>query len=478
MQHASRLSALFLPLVVLAFLLSHAASADARALPEFTELVRESSPSVVNISTSKTRNAGSSRRGQPRNPFEDFFEREEGEPEEEGPRARPFESESLGSGVIIEADGYIITNYHVVEDAQEIVVRLSDRRQFDAEVVGYDRGSDLALLKIEAEDLPVARIGDSTDLEVGSWVLAIGSPFGFEHSATAGIISAKQRSLPRENYVPFLQTDVAINPGNSGGPLYNLDGEVVGINSHIYSRSGGFMGLSFAIPIELAMNVVTQLKDDGKVTRAWLGVLVQEVDRELAESFDMDRAYGALVARVVGDGPGDRAGLEEGDIIVSFDGQEIPTSSALPPMVGRMPVNHDARVELIRDGEMQELTITLAALPDRTVRQRGQAPLEQPPETADADERLGLTVRELTDDERAALDLEDGVLIEELADGPAREGNLAANDVITMLNQKRVDSLETFNEIVSQLPTGRSVPILVHRDGGPRFFALRLPDDE
>lgn len=478
MQHASRLSALLLPLMVLAFLLSHAASADARALPEFTELVRESSPAVVNISTSKTHNSRSSRRGQPRNPFEDFFEREQGEPEEEGPRARPFESESLGSGVIIEADGYIITNYHVVEDAQEIVVRLSDRRQFDAEVVGYDRGSDLALLKIDADDLPVARIGDSTDLEVGSWVLAIGSPFGFEHSATAGIISAKQRSLPRENYVPFLQTDVAINPGNSGGPLYNLDGEVVGINSHIYSRSGGFMGLSFAIPIELAMNVVTQIKDDGKVTRAWLGVLVQEVDRELAESFDMDRAYGALVARVVGDGPGDKGGLEEGDIIVSFDGQEIPTSSALPPMVGRMPINHDARVELIRDGEMQEVTITLAALPDRSVRQRGQAPLEQTPETADADERLGITVRELTDEERAALDLEDGVLIEELADGPAREGNLATNDVITMLNQKRVDSLENFNEIVSELPTGRSVPILVHRDGGPRFFALRLPDDE
>lgn len=478
MQHAPRLPVLLLPLALLAFLLSHAAVADARALPEFTELVRESSPSVVNISTSKTRSAGSSRRGQPQNPFEDFFGREEGEPEEEGPRARPFESESLGSGVIIESDGYIVTNYHVVEDAQEIVVRLSDRRQFDAEVVGYDRGSDLALLKIDADDLPVARIGDSTDLEVGSWVLAIGSPFGFEHSATAGIISAKQRSLPRENYVPFLQTDVAINPGNSGGPLYNLDGEVVGINSHIYSRSGGFMGLSFAIPIELAMNVVTQLKDDGRVTRAWLGVLVQEVDRELAESFDMDRAYGALVARVIGDGPGDRGGLEEGDIIVSFDGQEIPTSSALPPMVGRMPVDHEARVEVIRDGELQEMTVTLAALPDQSVRQRGQAPLEQPPETADADDRLGITVRELSDEERAELDLEDGVLIEELVDGPASEANLAANDVITMLNQQRVDSLETFNEIVSELPTGRSVPILVHRDGGPRFFALRLSDDE
>ena len=480
MQHSSRLPVLLLPLALFAFLLAYAGAVDARALPEFTELVKESSPSVVNISTSKTRTTGSSSRRQPPNPFEDFFAPEREEEEESGPRARPYKSESLGSGVIIEADGYIITNYHVVEDAQEILVRLSDRRQYDAEVVGYDRGSDLALLKIDAEDLPVARIGDSTDLEVGSWVLAIGSPFGFEHSATAGIISAKQRSLPRENYVPFLQTDVAINPGNSGGPLYNLDGEVVGINSHIYSRSGGFMGLSFAIPIELAMNVVTQLREDGKVTRAWLGVLVQEVDRELAESFDMDRAYGALVARVVSGGPGSKAGLEEGDIIVSFDGQEIPTSSALPPMVGRMPVDHEARVEVIREGELREVTVMLAALPDQSVRQRGQAPLqEEQPETADAHDRLGITVRELTDEERAELDLDEGgVLIEEVGEGPAQEGSLVAQDVITMLNQKRVDSLDTFNEIVSELPTGRSVPILVHRDGGPRFFALRLSDDD
>lgn len=459
-----------------------AGTAQARELPAFTELVSENSPAVVNISTTQTRSSRTEgREGLPNlpedHPFREFFERfGEDAPGGPAPDPGPFQGQSLGSGFIISSDGDIITNYHVVKDASEVVVRLSDRRQFTAEVVGFDERSDLALLTIDADDLPTVRFGNSADMDVGEWVLAIGSPFGFEHSVTAGIISAKQRSLPQDNYVPFIQTDVAINPGNSGGPLFNLNGEVIGINSHIYSRSGGFMGLSFAIPIELALNVVEQLRSTGRVARGWLGVLIQDVNRELAESFDMDRPYGALVAQVVPDSPAADAGLRVGDVIVRFNGQEVGTSSALPPMVGRMPVDSEVTLEVVREGERREISVNLGELPD----EREQASVEPGrPEGPANVEMLGLRVRELTREEREQTGMEQGgVLVERVGEGPGAAAGIRRNDVITMLNQERIEGVEDFRRVVKNLPRGRSVPVLVRRDGGPRFFAFRLPEDD
>ncbi len=461
-------------------------SVDARGgLPAFTDLVEVNSPAVVNISTTKKQRGGTGRegRGMPEDvpedhPFRDFFDRfdEEGPPGRMPRRPGP-RGESLGSGFILSDDGHIVTNYHVVQDAEEIVVRLSDRRQFTAELVGHDERSDLAVLKIDADDLPTLNIGSSTELKVGEWVVAIGAPFGFDYSVTAGIVSAKQRSLPTESYVPFIQTDVAINPGNSGGPLFNLDGEVVGINSHIFSQSGGFMGLSFAIPIELAMNVVQQLRDTGEVERGWLGVLIQDVSRDLAESFGMDRPYGALVAQVINDSPAEKAGLEAGDVIITFDGQEIGTSSELPPRVGQMPVHSNIALEVVRDGDIRELTVELGALPDDP-QARGQAPLEQRSEEPAETEKLGLRLRDLTDKQRDELGLDQGgVLVDRVDEGPASDAGLSSGDVITMINQKRVSSLSEFEEAARDLPSDRSIPILVYRDGGPRFFAFRVPDD-
>jgi len=327
-------------------------SALAGSLPDFTELVERNAPAVVNISTVSHGKPGYHQFHNPENmplpensPFNDLFRRffdEEGKGE-----MPPEDSESLGSGFIISKDGYVLTNHHVVDGADEVIVRLNNRKSYEAKVVGSDEASDIALLKIDAENLPAVRIGNSKNLKIGAWVLAIGSPFGFDATVTAGIVSAKGRSLPSENYVPYIQTDVAINPGNSGGPLFNLDGEVVGINSQIFSRSGGFMGLSFAIPIELAMNVADQLRKEGHVTRGYLGVLIQDVDRNLAETFGMSRPQGALVARVIKDSPAAKGGLRVGDIILTFNDQPLRNSSQLPPLVGTMTVGEDARLQVL-----------------------------------------------------------------------------------------------------------------------------------
>ena len=343
-------------------------TAFARSLPDFTELVERNRAAVVNISTTQRRPAASGRPSMPRgfeipdlpedSPFREFFRRFFGEGEIE-----EFDAQSLGSGFIISADGFIISNNHVVRNADEIIVRLSDRREYQARVVGTDEPSDVAVLKIDAEGLPVARLGTGYELKVGEWVLAIGSPFGFDHSVTAGIVSAKGRSLPRENYVPFIQTDVAINPGNSGGPLFNLDGEVVGVNSQIFSRTGGFMGLSFAIPIDVAMEVADQLRETGRVSRGWLGVLIQDVTRELAESFSMAKPQGALVAKVLEGSPAKRAGFEVGDILLSFDERSIERSSDLPPIVGRTRVGREVPVEILRGGQSMTLMVITDELP-------------------------------------------------------------------------------------------------------------------
>jgi serine protease Do len=451
----------------------------AGGLPDFTRLVEEYSPVVVNISTTQKRSTVSHLRREFRipdlpedSPFHDFFRRFLEEGEEGG---REYNATSLGSGFIISNDGYILTNHHVVAEADEIIVRLSDRREFEAEVIGSDKRSDTALLKIEAEDLPIIKVGQSSDLKVGEWVLAIGSPFGFDHSVTAGIVSAKGRSLPRENYVPFIQTDVAINPGNSGGPLFNLDGEVVGVNSQIYSRTGGFMGLSFAIPIEVAMNVADQLRTKGRVTRGWLGVLIQDVTRELADSFGMDHPYGALVAKVLPDSPAEAAGLQAGDIVLEYDGKKIANATMLPPLVGASVVGKGSVLTVLRKGKRQEIRVTIGELPEED-----ELAMRDAPGHKKRVRLLGLAVGDLSDEQRRELSLGTeggGVLVRDVKEGPARAAGIRPGDVIQMLNNTPVNSVSELKELVDDLPKGKSVAVLVLRKTGPLFLALRVPDE-
>ena len=363
----SRFPAGILLAAALAFFAWTPGSSAAIVLPDFVSLVAEHGPTVVNISAARRSPPAFAPESESSpiphlpedSPYYEFFRRYY----YGSPRNERFRTRSFGSGVIISSDGYIICNHHVIRDAEDIAVRLSDWREFEAEVVGVDERSDIGLLKIDAAGLPAARIGSGQDLQVGEWVLAIGSPFGLEHSVTAGIVSAKGRSLPSENYVPFIQTDVAINPGNSGGPLFNLAGEIVGINSHIISETGGFMGLSFAIPIEVAMDVADQLSTRGRVSRAWLGVLVDDVSPRLAEFLDMDRPRGAWIARVLPDGPAAAAGLREDDIVLEFDGNIVSRSSDLPPIVGRTPVGTRVPVKILRDGQARTLHVLTVELP-------------------------------------------------------------------------------------------------------------------
>jgi serine protease Do len=385
--------------------------------------------------------------------------------------ATPQESSSLGSGFIISKDGYILTNHHVVNNASEILVRLKDRRELVAKLIGSDESSDVALLKIEAKDLPVVEIGSSDELQVGEWVLAIGTPFGFDQSATAGIVSAKGRSLPDGNYVPFIQTDVAINPGNSGGPLFNMKGKVVGINSQIYSRSGGYMGLSFAIPMDLAMNVVEQIKSKGKVTRGWLGVQIQDVNRQLAESFAMDRPYGALIAKIIPGGPAEKAGLQIGDIIVEFNGQTIETSGELPPRVGVTPVDEKATIKIIRQGEKHELSIKVGLLPNQPLAQANEAAAPN----ENLNNRLGIAVNDLTTEQRQQLQVEkNGVFVQKVGKGPAQDTGIQPGDVILRIQNNVVRDTADFNKIVSKLPVSKSIALLVQRNGSPIFVAFKL----
>ncbi|MFO7592944.1 MAG: DegQ family serine endoprotease [Pseudomonadota bacterium] len=450
---------------------------QARDLPEFTRLVEKYSPAVVNISTTQKTSQQRLPHGLeipdlPKGtPWDDLLERFFGE-NGNGP-IPDHEARSLGSGFIIDSDGYILTNNHVVEGAEEIVVRLSDRRELVAELIGADKRSDIALLKVDAGDLPEIEVGTSKDLKVGEWVMAIGSPFGFDHSVSVGVVSALGRNLPSENYVPFIQTDVAINPGNSGGPLFNLDGEVVGINSQIYSRTGGFMGLSFAIPIDVAMDVAGQIKEQGYVSRGWLGVLIQDVTRDLAESFDMERPYGALVAQVVEDSPAAKAGLEVGDIIIEFNGEEVTDSSDLPPLVGRARANSDAKLKLLRNGKVRSLKVHIAELPAEEELQQARG--GEPKMKTD---RLGLQVSALSDAQRNELELADGgVLVQRVDSGAAAQAGIRRGDVIIKLNNESVQNPQQYQELVDGLPEGHSVPVLVMRRSGPLFLALRVPED-
>lgn len=461
----------------LAVMLLIAAAGNAQArfgLPDFTGLVRENAPAVVNISTSqKAGEEGEESRPQPpfpqRRPFQDHFRQFFDDPLP--PRA--YDAQSLGSGFIISKDGYILTNAHVVVDAGQIIVRLSDRREFEARLVGLDKYSDLAVLKIPAQALPTVTIGKSA-AQPGEWVLAIGSPFGFEHSVTAGIVSATGRSLPSEDYVPFIQTDVAINPGNSGGPLINLDGEVVGVNSHIYTRTGGFMGLSFAIPIEIAMDVANQIRNSGKVTRGWLGVLIQDVSSGLAESFGMDKPKGALISRVIPHSPAAQAGFRIGDVIVGYGGHEVPESAALPPMVGRTAVGKDVPITVLRDGRLRQLHAFIAKLPTAT-QFSGELPQKAPAEV----EQLGITVEALSGDQRRALGLGSdgpGIMVTEVQDGPARAAGMHRGDVITHVNREQIQSATGFQELIAAFLQARhaAVSMLIRRDGRDHTLVLQI----
>jgi serine protease Do len=375
---------------------------------------------------------------------------------------------------VISSDGYILTNYHVVADADEVQVRFSDRRFYDAKVIGSDKGSDVALIKIEATDLPTVKIGKSSELEVGEWVLAIGSPFGFDHTVTAGIVSAKGRSLPSENYVPFIQTDVAINPGNSGGPLFNLDGEVIGVNSQIYSRTGGFMGLSFAIPIELAINVADQLREHGRVSRGYLGVLIQDVDRNLAESFGMAQPYGALVSKVMADSPADRGGVEVGDVILAFNGQRLLNSSQLPPLVGASRVEEDASLRVLRNGKEITLSVRVGRLAEDE-----ELPEAVPAKTEpDQIEQLGLAVIDIEPQVRKELGLEEpgGALVGQVSPGAAQDAGIRRGDIVLMFDGVDVKNAAHLRELIDGSEDKRTVAVLVKRGDSPLFMALRLKD--
>jgi serine protease Do len=447
--------------VVAVLLAGAAGGVRAAELPDFTKLVEQNAPSVVNISTVRRRAAS-------RDDVEEFFRRFRS-PDGRGEYVPP---RSLGSGFIVSKDGYILTNNHVVDRADEILVRLNDRRELVATLIGADPRSDLALIKVDASDLPIVRIGDSESLKVGEWVLAIGSPFGFDYSVTAGIVRAKGRSLPTdqgENYVPFIQTDVAINPGNSGGPLFDLSGRVVGINSQIYSNSGGFMGVSFAIPIDVAMEVVDQLKTTGRVSRGWLGVMIQEVSRDLAESFGLDRPHGALVSQVIDGSPAETGGILAGDIIVSFNGKAIDRSSELPHYVGRAPAGKKARLGVVREGKRTEIDVEIGELPDAD-----GAPVAARP-GAPAQLAIGLGVEELPVAQRERLGIAGGVRVVQ-SEGPASDAGIQPGDVITRLNNTEVRNTEDFARIAEGLTPGSLVPVLVIRGETPTFLPLRVPE--
>jgi serine protease Do len=439
------------------------ASAPARGLPDFSALVEQYGPAVVNISTTANVHAEAQQfqiPGEPGDPFYEFFRRFQ-PPVPQGDTIR----KGVGSGFIVSADGYILTNAHVVDDASEVTVKLTDNREFSAKVIGADRRTDVALVKIDAKNLPVVRIGEAAKSRVGEWVAAIGSPFGLENTVTAGIISAKSRSLPDENYVPFIQTDVAINPGNSGGPLFNMAGEVIGINSQIYSRTGGYMGLSFAVPIEVAMKVKTDLQKYGKVTRGRLGVTIQGVSKELADSFGLKKPQGALVAAVESKSPADKAGIKTGDIILAVDGRDIDNSIDLPRVIGESRPGTQVKLKVWRQGEMKEVNAFL-----------GEAPAEK---VAKADtggskeksSKLGVAVRPLTEDERRQIETDSGLLVEQAGGAAARAG-VQAGDVILAFNNQPLKSVDQLRRLVDK--SHGSIALLIQREGNKIYVPIRL----
>jgi len=442
--------------------------------PDFTGIVQRFGPAVVNISVTGAAadddgggdDAAALPRGaDPDDPFFQFFKRFGGPgfgPNFAVPRGQPM-LRGEGSGFIVSPDGLILTNAHVVRGASEVTVKLTDRREFQARVLGRDDKTDVAVLKIDAKNLPTLPLGNPRDLRVGEWVLAIGSPFGFENSVTAGVVSAKGRSLPDDSFVPFIQTDVAVNPGNSGGPLFNSRGEVVGINSQIFSRSGGYQGLSFAIPIDLAVRIKDQIVATGHATHARLGVTVQEVNQALADSFKLDKPAGALVAQVEPGSAADKAGLRTGDVIRAFDGQPIVQSGDLPALVGQAAPGKPATLEIWRNGKREDLRVTLGNASDTPARVAAG-------DNADK-ARLGLALRPLAPEESRAAGLQSGLVVEEVQ-GPAARAGVEPGDVIVAVNGNKVDSVEAMKRVIAH--AGKSVALLVQRNGQRLFVPVRI----
>lgn len=439
-------------------------------LPDFTELVEETGPAVVNIQVTQFGERAQMRadgmespHGQQEIPefFRRFFE-QPGVPQNGRPDRR-----GAGSGFILESDGYIITNHHVIDGADQIIVRLADRREFEAELVGSDPLSDVALLKIDAEKLPTLKLGDSKALRPGEWVVAIGSPFNFDQSVTAGIVSAKGRSTNQQQYVPFIQTDVAINRGNSGGPLINMDGEVVGINSWILSSGGGYMGLSFSIPIETANSAVKQLREHGKVSRGLLGVQVGAVNREMAEAFGLERPVGALVNDVNAGSAAERAGIEPGDVILAFNDELIESSGDLPPLVGVNPPGTEAEVLVSRNGKEKTFIVTLDALESDD-----EGNLTTSNSGSGQSNALGIVVEPINENRRRALgDPEGGVIVSHIESDSAFRAGLRTGDVILTINNQSVEDVGSFDEIADSLPEGKAVALRVMREGVTRYIA-------
>jgi len=467
--------------VPLLFAASTQAVAQDRILPDFTRLVEDQGAAVVNISTTQAARRPAALPQVPGIEDEEmleFFRRfiprqpRQGPGQGQGPGARP-ESRSLGSGFIISADGYILTNAHVVESADEINVRLTDKREFKAKVIGADKRTDLAVIRIEAASLPVVRFGDANKLKVGEWVVAIGSPFGFDNSVTAGIVSAKGRSLPQENFVPFIQTDVAINPGNSGGPLFNMRGEVVGINSQIYSRTGGFMGLSFAIPIDVALDVQRQLREKGRVSRGRIGVVIQEVTRDIATSFGLDRARGALVNSVEKGSPADKGGVEASDIITKFDGKTVEGSSDLPRIVGSTKPGSKVDLEVLRKGAARTVSVVVGELQEERLAMRDAPKGERKPVEVAAN-RLGLVVNELTPEQKKDLKLSSGLVVTDVRQDARAE--LRRGDILLTLVHKgqhnELKSVDQFNKLLAGLDKNAVITLHVRRGEQTAFVTV------
>ena len=450
---------------------SQPSKAASQHLPDFTRIVEENGPAVVNVSVSRSTRAAVQGPG-PGNPQDDplqEFLRRFGQqgPQGQGPQAEPEIQRGLGSGFIISADGIILTNAHVVAEATEITVKLTDRREFDAKVLGVDKRTDIAVLKIDAKNLPVVRIGHASELRVGEWVAAIGSPFGFENTITSGIVSAKARALPDENYVPFIQTDVAVNPGNSGGPLFNMDGEVVGVNSQIFSRTGGFMGLSFAIPIDVAVQVKDDLVQNGKVTRGRIGVQIQDVNQALANSFGLPKPQGALISGVEPGSPAEKAGLKSGDVVLGVNGKEINQLSELSGAIAATKPGNNARLQVWRDGKSRDVDVKVAELvePQKIATNSNSAGDSQ------TSAKLGLTVRELNPEERAQLKTEGGLVVQNASGAAARAG-IQAGDVILAFNDTPLKSVEQLKSLMKK--TDKTVALLIQRDANRMYVPVQV----
>lgn len=456
----------FINLVMLVVCFFPLLPGNAAGLPDFTELVEKQAAAVVNISTTQQITQPNFSES---DPFFELFKRFTPQ------MPREQESQSLGSGFIISGDGYIMTNAHVVDSADKITVRLTDKREFAARVIGADKRTDVALLKIEADNLPKVVLGDPARLKVGEWVIAIGSPFGFDSSVTAGIVSAKGRSLPQDNFVPFIQTDVAINPGNSGGPLFNMRGEVVGINSQIYTRSGGSMGLSFAIPIDVATQVADQLRTSGAVTRGRIGVTIQEMTRELAESFGLSQPNGALISSVEKAGPADKAGIEASDVILKFDGRVVKSSADLPRIVAAARPGSKVTVELWRKGATKQVTVEVAKMPGDGGK-LAQAVKGLAGEAGKLIERLGIALSELSREQLLELQSNSGLLVEEVRGQAARAAGLQHGDVLLAIGNMPLRSLNQLDEIIRQVPKGRNVALLVRRGETASYVAIKLDE--